>query len=94
MLFIPLDEDYGYITLEAMASSKAVITAKDSGGPLEFVIDGETGYVAKSDAQAIAQKIDAFAKSDAQAIAMGKNAKKHLVQMDISWTNVVKELLK
>ncbi len=94
VLFIPLDEDYGYITLEAMASSKAVITAKDSGGPLEFVIDGETGYVAKSDAQAIAQKIDAFAKSDAQAIAMGKNAKKHLVQMDISWTNVVKELLK
>ena len=41
VLFIPLDEDYGYITLEAMASSKAVITAKDSGGPLEFVIDNK-----------------------------------------------------
>ncbi|MDE7311935.1 MAG: glycosyltransferase family 4 protein [Eubacterium sp.] len=94
VLFIPLDEDYGYITLEAMAASKAVITAKDSGGPLEFVIDNKTGFVAEADAKAIAEKIDELADSDAQAAEMGKKAKKHLMQMDISWANVVKELTK
>ncbi|HET7546295.1 MAG TPA: glycosyltransferase family 4 protein, partial [Usitatibacter sp.] len=41
--FPPRDEDYGYVTLEAMLSSKPVITCTDSGGPLEFVVDGETG---------------------------------------------------
>lgn len=94
VLFIPLDEDYGYITLEAMAASKAVITAKDSGGPLEFVVDGETGYVTEPDAKAIAEKIDELAVSETQAAEMGKKAKKHLSEMDISWKNVVRELLK
>jgi glycosyltransferase involved in cell wall biosynthesis len=37
VVFPPLDEDYGYVTLEAMLSSNAVITCTDSGGPLEFV---------------------------------------------------------
>ena len=45
VLFCPLDEDYGYITLEAMAAHKAVLTCTDSGGPLEFVLDGQTGMV-------------------------------------------------
>lgn len=89
-----MDEDYGYITLEAMAASKAVITAKDSGGPLEFVVDGETGYVTEPDAKAIAEKIDELAVSETQAAEMGKKAKKHLSEMDISWANVVKELTK
>ena len=38
VVFPPLDEDYGYVTLEAMLSSKPVITCADSGGPLEFVV--------------------------------------------------------
>ena len=46
--FAPLDEDYGYITLEAFLSTKPVITARDSGGPLEFVEDGVSGIVLSS----------------------------------------------
>ena len=45
VIFPPVDEDYGYITLEAMLSAKAVVTCEDSGGPLEFVSDGKTGLV-------------------------------------------------
>ena len=37
VIFPPLDEDYGYVTLEAMLAAKPVITCTDSGGPLEFV---------------------------------------------------------
>jgi glycosyltransferase involved in cell wall biosynthesis len=41
----PYDEDYGLATVEAMKSHKPVLTATDSGGVLEFVQDGATGYV-------------------------------------------------
>lgn len=92
VLFIPLDEDYGYITLEAMASSKAVITAKDSGGPLEFVINEQTGKIVNPTPQEIARAIDSIAESDAEAEEMGKNARKHLEEMEITWDKVVKEL--
>ena len=34
--YAPLDEDYGYVSLEAMLSSKAVVTCADSGGPRDF----------------------------------------------------------
>ncbi len=94
ILFIPLDEDYGYITLEAMASSKAVITAEDSGGPLEFVTNGETGYVVKPEAQAIADQIDCLAAENGLAKILGKRSKDKLENMNITWEHVVKELVK
>ena len=46
VVYPPIDEDYGYVTLEAMLASKPVITCTDSGGPLEFVRAGETGLIA------------------------------------------------
>lgn len=94
VLFLPVDEDYGYITLEAMAASKAVITCKDSGGPLEFVEDGANGFVVQPDAEEIAKSIDALARSDSLGREMGQRAKKQLDQRDITWENVVKELTK
>jgi len=46
--FAPLDEDYGYITLESFLSQKPVITAIDSGGPLEFVHQDVNGLISQS----------------------------------------------
>lgn len=94
VLFIPRDEDYGYITLEAMAAGKAVITAKDSGGPLEFVDDQESGLVVDSTPQAIAQAIDRVAEEPDFALRCGERGKKKLVEMNINWEHVVKELTK
>ncbi len=90
VLFIPYDEDYGYITLEAMAASKPVITAKDSGGPLEFVTEN-TGVVVDPTPEAIAKAMDSFFDSDI-AEKYGIGGKKHLEEMNITWENVVKEL--
>ena len=92
VLFIPKDEDYGYITLEAMAASKAVITAKDSGGPLEFVTDGETGLICEPEAKALAKAMDRVTTSAALADEMGRAGKTRLAEMNISWDHVVKEL--
>lgn len=43
--YAPIDEDYGYVTIEGMKAAKPVITAPDSGGVLEWVRDGENGYI-------------------------------------------------
>ncbi|MDR1961148.1 MAG: glycosyltransferase family 4 protein [Gracilibacteraceae bacterium] len=94
VLFIPFDEDYGYITLEAMSASKAVITASDSGGPLEFVEDGKTGFVVDPSPEAIAHAVDALAQSATLAEEFGRAGKRRLRNMGISWRHVVEELTK
>lgn len=94
VLFIPIDEDYGYITLEAMASSKAVITAIDSGGPLEFVQDELSGEVVEPTAIELAHAMDYLMTSKYAAIEMGRQGKRRLKEMNITWDNVVKELTK
>jgi glycosyltransferase involved in cell wall biosynthesis len=43
--FPPYDEDYGFVTVEAFASRKPVITCTDSGGPAELVVDDRNGKV-------------------------------------------------
>ena len=52
--YAPLDEDYGYVTLEAFASGKPVVTATDSGGVLEFVQDGVNGLVVEPELESLA----------------------------------------
>ncbi len=94
VLFCPLDEDYGYITLEAMAAHKAVLTCTDSGGPLEFVLDGQTGMVSPPTPQDLARAMDTLWASPALCKQMGEAAHARLLEMDITWEHVVKELLK
>ena len=72
--FVPYDEDYGYITIEAMLSSKPVVTTLDAGGPTEFVVDGETGRVVAPEAKALGQALDALVADPAAARRMGQNA--------------------
>lgn len=93
VFFGPLDEDYGYVTLEAMLSGKPVITCSNSGGPLEFVVDGETGFVTAPEPQAIAAALDVLMGDPARAAALGRNGRAHYAAMDITWEHVVETLL-
>ena len=52
--FIPAQEDYGFVTVEAFASRKAVVTCSDSGGPAELVHDQVNGFVSAPDPSALA----------------------------------------
>src|SRR5690606_35168034 len=49
VFYAPFDEDYGYVTVEAMRSARPVVTTADSGGVLEFVADGVNGFVCAPD---------------------------------------------
>lgn len=93
VLFTPLDEDYGYVTLEAMLSSKALITCTDSGGPLEFVIQGETGLVADTSPASLAEAMDQLWDNRAAAQTMGRSARDRYASMNISWRAVTDYLL-
>lgn len=93
VLFPPLDEDYGYVSLEAMLSSKALITCTDSGGPLEFVVAGETGLAADPTPQSLAEAMDALWADRAGAERMGRAARDRYATMRISWDTVVGYLL-
>ncbi|MBF0101318.1 MAG: glycosyltransferase family 4 protein [Desulfobacterales bacterium] len=93
VFFGPYDEDYGYITLEAMLASKPVITCTDSGGPLEFVIHEETGYVVEPCPEAVADAIEKLCINPEMAQKMGKAGYDHYQGLDLSWQHVLDCLL-
>jgi len=55
--FPPFEEDYGFVTAEAFASRKAVITCRDSGGPAELVEDDVSGFVCEPTPQSLASAL-------------------------------------
>lgn len=93
VIFPPVDEDYGYITLEAMLSSKAVVTCEDSGGPLEFVSPQKTGLVSKPTAAALATALDELWQERNQAAKLGRAGRESYERLGLSWPDVVKKLL-
>lgn len=93
VFFAPYDEDYGYITLEAMLSAKPVLTCRDSGGPLEFVVDGETGFVLEPEPEAIAAAIDRLYAAPSVAERMGRAGLDRYRGLGISWPVTIERLL-
>lgn len=93
VVFPPVDEDYGYITLEAMLSSKPVITCTDSGGALEFVLDRETGLVVEPTAASLAAAMDYVWENPGPARKWGEAGRARYFTFDISWARVVEKLL-
>jgi glycosyltransferase involved in cell wall biosynthesis len=69
-LFAALNEDWGLVVLEAMASGKPVI-AVDRGGPRESVVHGETGLLCPAEAEAFAAAMGRLVDDPARAAAMG-----------------------
>jgi len=90
--FAPWDEDYGYVTLEAFLSRKPVITAFDSGEPLEFVEDGQNGIVIRSiDEKELAQKSEELFFDKEKCGRFGQAGYEKV--KDISWDVVIDTLL-
>jgi glycosyltransferase involved in cell wall biosynthesis len=89
--YAPLNEDYGYVTVESFLSRKPVVTTTDAGGVLEFVTPGETGVVAEPTPEAIADAIDTlWSWPEARLREMGEAG--HARVADISWDVVIDRL--
>lgn len=93
VFFGPFDEDYGYVTLEALYSRKCVITLTDSGGPLEFIEHDVNGFVVPPRPDEIAATIDLVFWDKPLAQSMGRRGFEMLQSLGIDWSNVVSTLL-
>lgn len=89
----PVDEDYGYVTLEGMAARRAVITLTDAGGPLEFVTDFQTGRIAEPDAKEIADAFDWIHGHRTEAAEMGAAGRELIREKVSDWPHIVERLL-
>ena len=89
--FTPMDEDYGFVTVEAFASRKPVITCRDSGGPAELVVDGDAGLVCDPTPPSLAAALARLADDRGLAERLGARAAARAAEM--TWAAVVKRLL-
>lgn len=88
----PYQEDYGYVTLEGLFSGKPLLTHVDSGGPLEFVKQGQNGFVLESDLQLLAETLDLLHEKKHLAKSLGMNGLERIKQSGINWDSVIEKL--
>jgi glycosyltransferase involved in cell wall biosynthesis len=89
--FPPFQEDYGFVTVEAFASRKGVITCRDSGGPAELVRDGMNGFLCDPTPESIGRAMrrlmdDAALAEQFGAAAFDTGAK-------LTWPETVRQLV-
>ncbi len=90
MPFIPLDEDLGLVTIEAMTAGKPVLTTYDAGGPTEFVVVGSNGFVVEPTPAALGAGL---AKLDRLASRPSTSSAARAAVDGISWHRVATELV-
>jgi glycosyltransferase involved in cell wall biosynthesis len=88
--FVPLDEDYGFVTAEAFASQKPVITCRDSGGPAELVEDGVSGFICEPTPTSVASALRRVMDDPTLAERLGRAGR--AVSEDLNWPETVKKL--
>ena len=91
MIYPPYDEDFGYVTLEAFLAKKPVVTATDSGGPNEFVVDDVNGFVRAPEPEALADAINRLAADRRRAAAFGDAG--YDARAQVTWDGVIEKLV-
>lgn len=87
----PQGEDLGYVPLEAFLSGKPVLTTDDAGGPLEFVIDGETGFVVPPRPEALGAALSKAWDREEALVALGRRGFERASRL--SWDETIGRLL-
>ncbi|HVG29367.1 MAG TPA: glycosyltransferase family 4 protein, partial [Pyrinomonadaceae bacterium] len=91
--YLPFDEDYGYVSLEAMYAGRALVVAADGGGATEFVEDNETGFLVAPDPREIAARLDALYADRALARRMGARGREKILALGLSWERVAERII-
>ncbi|MDE1856764.1 MAG: glycosyltransferase [Candidatus Micrarchaeota archaeon] len=82
VLYTPINEDYGLVPLEAMASGKPIISVNE-GGPKETIMDGSTGFLVNS-AREMAERMRHVAEHPKLSEQMGRRGAER-VRKNYSW---------
>ena len=91
VIYMPYDEDYGYVTLEAFLAHKPVITTDDSGGVMEFVKDGVNGIICDPEPEAIATAVNELSANRNRATSYGDAGFERA--RTITWDGVIEKLV-
>lgn len=74
-------EPFGRVLLEGMAAGKPIV-ASNAGGPIEIIVDGETGLlVPMNDPQRMAEAITELLSDRKRALEMGRKGRQRLIEM-------------
>jgi len=86
-----LTEGAGNVSLEAMACGRPVL-ATDSGGPPEYVADGETGFVVPvGDVPAMADRVGRLLQDPALADGLGRAGRRRMVE-GFGYSRMIREI--
>jgi alpha-1,3/alpha-1,6-mannosyltransferase len=77
VIYTPENEHFGIVPLEAMYAGTPVVAVR-SGGPVETVVDGKTGFLCEPTAAGFGQALAKLLEDPANTRAMGKAARKHV----------------
>lgn len=88
--YAPVDEDYGFATVEALMSARPVLTTDDAGGVLEFIDNENEGWVTRAEENEIAAALARAFDDTALCRALGERGRERV--RDISWAAVVNAL--
>jgi glycosyltransferase involved in cell wall biosynthesis len=91
VVYVPFEEDYGYVTLESFLAHKPVITTYDAGGPLEFVEDGVNGLICEPRPAALAEAVNRLAAHRSLAGSLGDAGYER--GKIVTWDGVIEKLL-
>lgn len=93
VLYTPIDEDYGYVTLEAMLAAKPLVLTEDSGGPLELASHEREALVVAPEPAAIGAALTRLMDDTALAERLGQAGAGAYATRGISWEGAVGRLL-
>lgn len=79
LIYTPSNEHFGIVPIEAMYMKRPVI-AVNSGGPLETVQNGVTGFLCNPDAESFALVMKEFLKNPSLSSTMGEAGKENVIK--------------
>lgn len=91
VFYSPYQEDFGLVTVESFQCKKPVITANDSGGPVELVQNQVSGFVCEPEPQSIGAAIQQLFDDHDLAEKMGTAGFEST--KDITWPKTIEKLL-
>lgn len=89
--YAPVDEDYGFVPLEAHLAGKPVVTTTDAGGPLDVVLHEVTGLVTEPTPGALAAALGRLHGDPGFARQLGAAGAAAATTSD--WPTIVETLL-
>ena len=82
LLYTPHLEPFGLVALEAMASGAPVVAVREAG-PIETVVDGETGFLRERDPKQLGDAVLRLMNDELLRARMSKAGREHVVA---NWT--------